>query len=134
MSEEATAKPESMTDFFGEVIHSYTRAEALSDGFLFDMNQVIPINESGYKFPVACTSAVYSIIERAVKNERCMNDYKGVIWDFFHMSRMYGKGSEFLFPVIITGAGRKRNYQFKCCIGPGDNGEGVITIMLPEED
>ena len=36
--------------------------------------------------------------------------------------------------VIIAGAGRRRNFEFKLVVGPGDQGEPVITIMLPGED
>lgn len=42
--------------------------------------------------------------------------------------------STVIFRVIIAGAGRQRNYDFKLQVGPGDNGEPVITIMLPSED
>lgn len=41
--------------------------------------------------------------------------------------------STVLFKVIITGAGKKRNFVFKLVVGPGDAGEPVITIMLPSE-
>jgi len=36
--------------------------------------------------------------------------------------------------VIITGAGRSRNYQMKAVCGPGDDASPVITISLPYED
>ena len=42
--------------------------------------------------------------------------------------------STVMFRVIIAGAGRQRNYDFKLAVGPGDQGEPVITIMLLDED
>jgi len=42
--------------------------------------------------------------------------------------------STVMFRVIIAGAGRQRNYDFKLAVGPGDQGEPVITIMMPDED
>ncbi len=126
-----------LNEFFGEVICSYTRKQALEDGVLFDLNQFIPIIESGYKYPVACTVAVWGIIETAVKNPKYGNDYQGIVWDILQMSRncptkKWPTGC--LFQVIIIGAGPKRIYTFKIECGPGDQGEPVLTIMLPEED
>ena len=120
-----------------DIISQYTRAQALEDGELVDLNQWIPVQESGYKFPTACTRAVFSIIERAVENKRYGNDYKGVIWDIFWMSRngiakRWETGAEFW--VMITGTGTQSSYRFKIECGPGDNGEPVMTIMLPDED
>jgi hypothetical protein len=96
----------------------------LEDGVLVDLNQYIPIAESGYKYPVACTADVWAIIDQAVKNQK-LNDYNGVIWDILHMSR-YGAIKNWdrgcLFQVIITGAGQKQLYTFKIECGPGDGG------------
>lgn len=39
-----------------------------------------------------------------------------------------------IFRVIIAGAGRQRNFDFKLVVGPGDAGEPVITLSLPHED
>jgi type I site-specific restriction endonuclease len=37
----------SMTDLFGEVIHSYTRADAIDDGYLVDVSDVA--REAGFR-------------------------------------------------------------------------------------
>jgi len=126
-----------LKDVFGDVVHSYTRARAIEDGVLVDLNQVIPVNESGYRYPVVCTAAVWSIIDKAVKNKNHCNDLQGVVWDILHMSRNYvirrwTTGG--IFRVIIKGAGRKSLYDLKIECGPGDNAEPVLTIMFPEED
>jgi hypothetical protein len=39
-----------------------------------------------------------------------------------------------LFRVIITGAGRSRYHTLKIVCGPGDDGEPVLTVLMPEED
>jgi hypothetical protein len=119
------------------VIFSYSRAQALEDGVLVDLNQWVPVNESGYKCPAACTAAVFNLIERAVNNQKLVNDYKGVISDVLWMSivmpvNKWETGQ--LFKVIIRGAGPKAIHTLKVECGPGDQGEPVITIMLPEED
>jgi len=119
------------------IIFSYSRQEALSDGVLIDLNQWVSIDASGYKYPAACTAAVFAIVERAVNNKHFHNDYTGVIADIFWMSivmpvEKWETGQ--LFEVTITGAGSHPIYTLKVECGPGDEGEPVITFMLPDED
>lgn len=48
-------------DLFGDdapVIHAYTRAQAIADGVLVDISETA--KEAGFRYPVACTSAVWS--------------------------------------------------------------------------
>jgi hypothetical protein len=123
--------------FDEEPVYRYTRFQALQDGVLVDLNQYIPVKESGYRYPVACTAAVFAIIERAVNSKEHHNDYSGVVWDILWMSRIsplkkWETGR--LFQVIIKGDERRTIYNFKIEVGTGDDGEPVLTIMLPEED
>ncbi len=134
----ARANPD---DPWGEIIYSYTRAQAIEDGVLVDLSAIAPdVARQHYKYPVACTSAVWDIIQRAVENKKHANDYKGVIHDILWMSRGGGvrwrspDDTTVLFDVIITGAGPKRIHRFKMVVGPGDKGEPVLTILLPGED
>jgi hypothetical protein len=118
-------------------IYSYTRFQALEDGVLIDLNQYIPVMQSGYRYPIACTAAVFAIIDRACKNKKFHNDYSGVVWDILWMSRtapIKRWNSGRLFQVIINGAGKKTIYNLKLEVSGGDNGEPVLTIMLPNED
>lgn len=122
-----------------EVISQYTRAQAIEDGVLVDMMQdeIAGVCRQHYKHPVAVTTEVFAIMQRAVENARWGNDYAGIMHDMLWMSRVCRRvvdESTVLFKVIITGAGRTRNFVFKLVVGPGDAGEPVITIMLPNED
>ena len=125
-----------------EIIYSYTRNQALADGVLIDLNQVIPIHESGFKYPIACTSTVWAIISEAVNNKKYFNDIKGVVWDIMWMLKCQilkgNSTNEVCFQVIITGTEEKKDadnlYTFKSLCHPGDAGEPVITVMLPDED
>lgn len=122
-----------------EVIDRYTRADAIRDGILIDLTANFPdISRQLYKYPVSCTAAVWSIVEAAVASARHCNDYPGMVWDLLWMSQ---KGTirriddtQHIFRVIITGAGRKRYHDFKIMCHGGDQGEPVLTILLPEED
>jgi len=122
---------------FGEVIFSYTRAQAIEDGVLVDLSKLAPaVCAQQFKHNVACTSAVMNIIEKAVSNKKHCNDLDGVVHDVLWMSR-FGQhldASTRLFKVIIKGAGRKSVYVLKIVCGPGDDAEPVMTVMLPEED
>lgn len=46
-----------MDDFFGGVIHSYSRAQAIEDGVLVDVSSMA--KEAGFIWPVAVTAAVW---------------------------------------------------------------------------
>ena len=99
------SKVNGLNEFFEEVISCYTRKQALEDGVLVDLNQVITILESGYKYPVVCTIAVWRIIESAVNNPKYGNDYAGIVWDILQMSRNCPTKKWLtgcLFQVVIT--------------------------------
>jgi type I site-specific restriction endonuclease len=123
---------------FGNVIFSYSRKQAIEDGVLVDLSKLCPEECALYKHNVCCTAEVWSIIDRAVKNKKHLNDLKGVVWDVIFMStrlviREVDETTR-LFQVIIKGAGPQSTYTFKIVCGPGDTAEPVLTIMLPEED
>lgn len=57
-----------MTEIFGEVIYSYTRKQAIDDGVLVSLSDLFPEHcQQLYKYPVAVTSAVWSIVEASGK-------------------------------------------------------------------
>lgn len=129
-----------MEEIFGETIYAYTRKQAIEDGVLVDImqdEQMSDIAKRHYKFPISCTSSVFGIMKKAVENSEYSNDYAGILHDMLWMSKVMKRQideSTIIFRVIIAGAGRQRNYDFKLQVGPGDQGEPVITIMMPDED
>jgi hypothetical protein len=127
-----------MHEIFGKVIHRYTREEAISDGVLVGLTALFPDECRLYRYPVACTAAVWSLIDMAATNPTQCNSHSGVVWDILYMSQhaIISRPDEqtVIFSVIITGAGRKRVHRLKALCGPGDLMEPVVTIMLPEED
>lgn len=133
--------PASLYEIFGEPVHVYTRAQAIDDGVLVNLSDpesdTAPVCRQHYKYPVACTMRVLELMRRAVENPRYCNDYAGLLHDMLWMSRVGGRkldASTVVFRVAIAGAGRARYYDLKLAIGPGDQGEPVITLMLPSED
>lgn len=116
---------------FGETIYSYSRAQAIEDGVLVDLSQVDSIRQA-WKHPFACTSAVWAIIEEALKQPG--QDIAGICHDLSFMAmiaiRKASDASLVHFRVIITGT----KHTFKLHIGPGDTVAPVLTLMLPNED
>lgn len=132
------ANQPSMLDLFGPVISSYSRAQAIEDGMLVDLSQANGA-KGHFKFPLACTAAVWALIEQAIDpaNGEC-NDLAGVLHDICWMSKSplaYAPDpTTRLFDVILAGVPPKSGHGLKMVCGPGDTPEPVLTIMLPEED
>lgn len=116
---------------FSEPIFSYTRAQALADGVLADLSQIESMRQH-WKFPIACTSTVWSIIEEASTREG--QELSGICHDISTMAKYGFKlGSDTdvaYFKVFIAGD----EHTLKLHVGPGDRGEPVLTLMLPTED
>ena len=145
----------SMEEVFGEVLSSYSRAQAIADGVLVNLNDpsftfrpgLNICAEAGIKFPVAMTIAAFAktVSELDTPLPPCQ-DISGRLWDVLSMFKWAAKrgGSEIRFPVSVINwvcvGGRRINRTkretviLKALCGPGDNGDPVITIMLPDED
>lgn len=125
-----------------ELISIYTRAQAIADGVLIDITETA--KEAGFTYSVAITIAAWSdcVAWSADDSERkdTHQDEAGRLWDVIWMLKIAArKGGERIYyqfyRVPREGKGRKaRLTTLKAICGPGDNGEPVITIMLPTED
>jgi hypothetical protein len=121
----------------GDLIHRHTRADAISDGVLIDVSAVAW--EAGIRYPVALTRAAW---------ERCVTVPPGVLYqdeagrllDLLWMLRCAlrrGAGALVRFGLHVRNDNREGTpplVPLKALCGPGDQGEPVITVLLPEED
>ena len=125
---------QNMTEYFGEPISIYTRAQAVEDGVLIDVS--VSAREVGFKFPVAVTRTVWDGYIVPDKRARYYQDEMGRLWDILSVLRFHVRrgGSQIHFPVTMIKKAQRRNIVFKALCGPGDDAEPVITIMMPEED
>lgn len=132
-----------LADVFGEPIHVYTRAQALADGELVDVTTTAA--EAGFRTPVALTRAVWADCVEwtdADTKRQTVQDEAGRLWDVLWMcmqtARVAKAESSFFFMVYRVPRGgramKAKLTRLKACIGPGDAGEPVITIMQPNED
>jgi hypothetical protein len=122
-----------------EIISSYTRTEALEDGALVDVTTTA--REAGFRYPVALTRAAWDhCVALSEAAERACNDEQGRLWDLIWMMRNAirrprAAGSpEVTFEVFcITTTPVAAPVALRAHVGPGDDGEPVITVMLPDE-
>lgn len=144
-----------MTDLFGEVIHAYTRADALRDGVLVDVTDAPGgSREAGLLWPVAMTAAAHAAtVAWGVNVDPAKpftgNDETGRLWDVTMTLRMrvlpracriaqqHGQARVPFEVLCIPPQGRSVASVptgLVLHLGPGDDGEPVITVMLPDED
>ena len=139
-----STKTDSVTELFGEVVSSYSRAQALEDGVLVDAGAMA--QEAGFKWPVAIIAAAWSdcVAWSDADSERQVHqDQSGRLWDVLFMAqhairadRSGGGRLRFqLYRVPRDGKSiEARVTTLNLIVGPGDHGEPVITILLPDED
>lgn len=142
-AESMAPEAEDLTDIFGGQVSVYTREQALDDGMLVDVTDTAA--EAGFRLPVALTRAAWSdCVEwtEADSKRQAYQDESGRLWDVLWMASIAarrnrgGDRARFqLYRVPRGGRGVKpRLVTLEMHIGGGDQGEPVITIMMPEED
>ena len=121
-----------------EVIHAYTRADALRDGVLIDVSATA--RDAGFRWPVALTCAAWGRCVSVPPGVACQ-DEAGRLWDVLWMlrcaiSRQEG-GQLVQFALHVRNdncEGIPPLVRLKGLCGPGDQGEPVVTVLLPDED
>jgi hypothetical protein len=119
------------------IISSYSRADAIDDGTLIDVSDIA--REAGIAFPAAVTAAVWGRCVEVPPGIECQ-DEAGRLWDVLWMLRCaIGKasGSRVDFGVHVRNDNRERTpplVRLYALCGAGDEGEPVITVMMPDED
>jgi hypothetical protein len=130
--------------FFGKVISVFTRAQALADGVLIDAGPMA--QEAGFRWPVAITAAAWEdcVAWADADSERQIHqDQSGRLWDVLFMAAFEARaradaGQKLLFELYrVPRNGRSTDAELttlKLVVGPGDDREPVMTILLPRED
>ena len=134
----------SLKELFCPVISCYSRAQAIEDGVLIDVTSMA--REAGFKWPAALTHAAWcDCVAWSEQDSRCQlhQDETGRLWDvlfmaFYEIRTTTHSGDRLrlsLFRVLKYGHSvEAEEVTLKLMVGPGDVGEPVITIMLPNED
>lgn len=128
----------------GDVISSYTRAQAIEDGVLIDAGPMA--QEAGFKYHVALTAAAWADCvawSDEDNHKQVYQDQAGRLWDVLFMAvhairTSTGIGNRLLYQLYrVPRDGKSVKAELvtlKLIIGPGDHGEPVNTILLPDED
>lgn len=135
-----------------DVIFAYSRADAIRDGVLIEIPEDL-VHEAGVSVPVAVTRAVWEgYVSPHDLDELPGQSVNGRMWDLLWMLRWSAVRShhtnliQFEVDFVIMQEVSERSelvlvrepvqqtVLLKAVCGPGDEGEPVITIMLPEED
>lgn len=129
-----------MTDksmFTGEnLIFAYTRAEAIADGVLKDLTRLA--REAGLRYPTAITAAAWAAAIEP-PDDCPGQSTEGRAWDVLQLLRWQAKNAgpsdriDFQVRVQVS-ASAWQDIALKAMVHPGDEGEPVITVMLPHED
>jgi hypothetical protein len=139
-----TSNQSAAESYFGEVISTYTRAQAIEDGVLVDAGPMA--QEAGFKWPVALTSAVWEDCVAWTDDDiekQIHQDQSGRLWDLLYMAShairsSEGSGDRMLFQLYrVPRNGQSMEAELirlKLIVGPSDSGEPVITILLVHED
>ena len=138
-----TSNEYAVESFFGEVISTYTRAQAIEDGVLIDAGPTA--KEVGFKFPVALTSAVWADCVAWTDSDsqkKPFQDQSGRLYDVLFMAAFAiqtsaDSGDRLLYELYRVPrdgySTEAKPVTLKLIVGPGDHGEPVMTILLPEE-
>jgi hypothetical protein len=120
-----------------DLIHRYTRAEAIADGVLVDVTTTARV--AGIRYPVALTWAVWERCVSVPAGVVCQ-DEAGRLWDVLFLLALaarQSKGDVVRFGVHVRNDNSEDIpplVRLKAVCGAGDHGEPVVTVMLPDED
>ena len=119
------------------LVHAYSRAEAIADGVLVAVAEETS-REAGIKVPVALTQAVHEAYVKVPPGVR-WQDEAGRLFDILWMTRhaiqadRRGQDEVSVELYVQNDNDATRPVKLKACLGPGDSGECVMTIMMPHE-
>jgi hypothetical protein len=121
-----------------DLIHRYTRAQAIAEGTLVDATDTA--RQAGFRYDLALTRACWERCVTVPEGVSCQS-VEGRLWDVLTVLsaaiRRGGDGTEVPFAVHVRNTNRGGTpplVRLKAVCGPGDHGEPVVTVMLPEED
>jgi hypothetical protein len=109
---------------FGPVIFSYTRKQAIEDGVLIDVSEVA--RQEGFTLHTVVTCGVWS----EIGTDRPLEDRPKAVAELLRVLRR---------EIRLHREDDRIDFKFGdlavwALVGPGDEGEPVLTVMLEGED
>jgi hypothetical protein len=122
-----------------DLIHVYTRAQALADGALIDISRLA--TEAGFRYPVAVTAALWHILEPSDDLARLGQSVTGRAWDVLQVLRAAIRYSDhtdriYFTPLFVLDAAHPtpQPVQLWAVCVPGDDAAPVITVLCEGEE
>lgn len=127
-----------LQEFYGAPVSVYTRSQAIDDGYLIDLSETA--RGLGFKVPVAITSDAFVRCVHLEKEEaqalgvsECQRVTRLLRVLLFKIrNTMNGSEDrctfELAFQALKAGQSVEERAMIEATIGPGDDGEPVITI------
>lgn len=122
-----------------QIIHTYSRRQAIEEHMLFDVSNTA--KECGFNIPVAITkNLLHSYFDPSEACEKIGQSLSGRLIDVLtvlYFNALSAKGDRLTFKVAFVmdaETGRSETVDLLAVVGPGDAGEPVVTIMLPEDE
>ena len=117
-----------MDDFFGEVISSYSRAQAIEDGVLVSIERDTFDGATLFKFPLVFTQALFADLRKGKGSDA--DTLSARVWDVCFMATQGPqKGSDSFYKVIVG----RETLALRANCGPGDDAAPVMTIGYPSD-
>ena len=124
---------------FGEIVYSYTRKQAITDGFQVEVTKTA--QEAGIRFPVFITRTVFDAYV-TVPPDVTGQDEAGRLWDIVWMLRFairkaQAQQARLPFALYVRNDNRApRLIKLVAMCGPLDMDapEPAITVTMPDED
>ena len=125
-------------DDFGNVIFSYTQKQAIADGVLIDVTAAA--SARGFKLHTVVTDSLFNryvtppegLIGEGQTIEGRLHDLLSMA---FFAAKRNPRNSRAEFTVLfLMRPGHREEIDVVLDVGPGDDREPVVTIMLPGDD
>ncbi len=140
MNDQTPNSSASLSEIFGEPIYTYTRAQAVADGFQIEVTKTAAA--AGIRFPMFITRAVFDN-HVAVPPEVSCQDEAGRLWDVVWMTRFAiirsrQHGDRIPVALYVRNADNRpaRLVKLVAVCGPLDidDPQPAITVMMADED
>lgn len=115
-----------------EIIHSYSRRQAIADGVLIDVTEAARAER--FALPMAFTSSVYALAVLGPAGSGDAPARLGEVLSGLHRhvrgNRLERATDRLAYDLPMPGG----TLRVILHCGPGDDGEPVLTVMQPDED
>lgn len=119
------------------MIYAFTRQNAIEDGLLVELEGMA--KECGFRIPVAVTIALWDGFIVPPEDLKYCQDSDDRAWDVLNclrnaVARSKGDSNIVRFSTLFQMTEKEhQETKLKAICGPGDDGNPVITVMLPKE-